>query len=411
MSRPGRPGRTHIAITGLGAVTPAGVGVDATWRGVCEGRPTAVTDPALSGLPVDFSCRVPDFEPSVGGRQLWRLDRFTTLALTAADEAVRDAGLDPASWDGARVGVVVGCGLGGAWTWEAQHRRLTAQGPEFVSPLLIPMLVPNMAAGEIALVLGARGPGLVTATACASGASALTVAHGWLADGLCDVVVAGGTESGSTPLMVTGFHRAGALSTRTADPAGASRPFAADRDGFVMAEAAGMLVLERLDDARARGVRPRALLAGCASTTDAYHPTAPDPTARGAEAAVRGALAVAGLAPHDVAHVNAHGTSTPQGDAVEAELIDRLFPHRPSVTSAKGALGHSLGAAGAVEAVLTVLGIHHSVAPPTATTDAPAPGLGLDLVTKAPRSQHIPAAVSHSFGFGGHNVCLAFTAP
>ncbi|MBO0657443.1 beta-ketoacyl-[acyl-carrier-protein] synthase family protein [Streptomyces triculaminicus] len=406
-------GRPAVAVTGLGAVTPAGTDVGALWRAVCEGRSTATRDPGLAGLPVDFSCRVPEpFEPTVGHRQLWRLDRFTTLALAAADEAVRDAGLSPATWDGARVGVVVGCGLGGAWAWEAQYRRLAEQGPESVSPLVVPMVIPNMAAGEIALVLGARGPSVVTATACASGASALAVAHGWLTQGLCDVVVAGGAESGSTPLMVTGFHRAGALSARTADPAAASRPFAADRDGFVMAEAAAVLVLERAEDARARRVRPRALLAGCGAATDAYHPTAPDPTGRGAEAAVRAALATAGLAPDDIGHVNAHGTSTPQGDAVEARLIARVFPHGPSVTSAKGALGHALGAAGAVEAVLTVLSLRQGTVPPTANTDAPDPALpDLDLVVKAPRTQDVVAAVSHSFGFGGHNVCLAFTRP
>ncbi|MFD4737610.1 beta-ketoacyl-[acyl-carrier-protein] synthase family protein [Streptomyces virginiae] len=403
--------RPDIAVTGLGAVTPAGIGLEAAWRQVCQGTPTAATDPSLAGLPVDFSCRIPEFDIGavIGRRKLWRLDRFTQLALAAADEAVHDAGLDPHTWDGARVGVVIGCGLGGARTWEAQHVRMEGLGPEAVSPMLIPMLVPNMAAGEIALALGARGPSLVAATACASGASALSVAQDWLASDRCDVVVAGGTESGSTRLMVTGFHRAGALSTRRDDPAGASRPFAADRDGFVMAEAAAILILERARDARARGVRPRALLAGTAASSDAHHPTDPHPHGAGAQSAMLVALADAGLSARDVDHVNAHATSTPKGDAVEADVISRMFPHRPSVTSNKGALGHSLGAAGALEAALTVLSIQQSTVPPTANVDAPAPEFDLDLVTKTSRAQNIRAAASNSFGFGGHNVVVILT--
>ncbi|MBT2493934.1 beta-ketoacyl-[acyl-carrier-protein] synthase family protein [Streptomyces sp. ISL-96] len=404
--------RPDIAVTGLGAITPAGTGLDAAWSQVCRGAPTAATDPGLAGLPVDFSCRIPesDIGAVIGRRKLWRLDRFTQLALFAADEAVRDAQLDPRTWDGARVGVVIGCGLGGARTWEAQHLRLKDQGAESVSPMLIPMLVPNMAAGEISLSLGARGPSVVAATACASGASALSIAHDWLTGDRCDIVVAGGTESGSTPLMVTGFHRAGALSTRSNDPAGASRPFAPDRDGFVMAEAAAILILERAADARARGVRPRALLAGTAASSDAYHPTDPHPQGTGAQTAMVAALADARFSARDVDHVNAHATSTLKGDTAEANVISRMFPHRPSVTSNKGALGHSLGAAGALEAALTVLSIQQSTVPPTANVDAPAPEFDLDVVTKKSRPQRIQAAASNSFGFGGHNVVVILTA-
>ncbi|GAB2902630.1 beta-ketoacyl-[acyl-carrier-protein] synthase family protein [Streptomyces mayteni] len=400
-----------MVVTGLGAVTPAGVGVAATWEGVCRGEGTASRDPALAGLPVDFSCRLPveELGTASGPRNLWRLERFTRLALVAAAEAVADAGLDPATWDGARVGVVVGCGIGGMHAVKEQGERLAERGPEWVSPALVPMMLPNMAAGEVALALGARGPSLAAVTACASGASALAVARDWLVDGRCDVVVAGGTESATTPLMVTGFQRAGALSGRRDDPAGASRPFAADSDGFVMAEGAAALVLERSGDARARGRAALAVLAGCGVSTDAHHPTAPHPEGRGAEAAVRTALAEAGIGASDVEHVNAHATSTRQGDTAEGRMIERVFPHGPSVTSAKGVLGHSLGAAGAVEALLTVLTLARGVVPPTANVGAPAPDLGIDLVVKKPRERPVAVAVSDSFGFGGHNVSLAFT--
>ncbi|WP_031508846.1 beta-ketoacyl-[acyl-carrier-protein] synthase family protein [Streptomyces megasporus] len=404
--------RPDVAVTGLGAITPAGVGVEETWRRVRAGDSMACRDGELAGLAVDFSCRVPEFTVAdrARRRQLWRQDRFTQLALTAADEAVRDAGLDPREWDAPRVGVVLGCGLGGAGTWETEFARMRREGAEAVSSAVIPMLLPNMAAGEVALALAARGPSLSASTACASGASALAIARDWLLAGVCDIVLAGGTEAAITPLVVAGFHQAGALSRRRDEPETASRPFAEDSDGFVMAEAAAVLVLERAEHARARGVRPRALLAGCGASTDALHPTAPHPEGAVAERAVLAALADAGLEARDVDHVNAHATSTPLGDAAEASMIGRVFGHGPSVTSAKGALGHSLGAAGAVEAVLTVLGVERSIVPPTANVDAPAARFDIDLVTKTAREQRIAAAVSNSFGFGGHNVSVVFRA-
>ncbi|MER8042183.1 beta-ketoacyl-[acyl-carrier-protein] synthase family protein [Streptomyces sp. NPDC094032] len=405
--------RPSIAITGLGLITPAGHGVDETWQRVCAGTPTAASDPGLTGLPVDFSCRVQDFpelERAVG-RASWRMGRFVKLALLAAREAVRDAGLDPSTWDGARTAVVIGSGMGGIERWEEQCARFESHGPDKVSPIGMPQVIPNMAAGEVSIALRAHGASLATATACASGASAIAVARDMLTAGACDVAVAGGSEAAISRLGTTSFYRMGALSTRRDDPAGASRPFAADRDGFVMAEGAGVLVLERADDARARGRGPRALLAGCGNTSDAYHPTAPPPDAHGAEAALRAALRDAGLSLGDIDHVNAHGTSTPLNDVTEAGLIARLLPHRPSVTAPKGVLGHTLGAAGAIEAALTVLSIEHRRVPPIANLDAPAPEFDIDCVTKEARHQIVKAAVSHSFGFGGHNVVLALTAP
>ncbi|GGP45221.1 beta-ketoacyl-[acyl-carrier-protein] synthase family protein [Streptomyces abikoensis] len=410
MNPPGPP----VAVTGLGLVTPAGDGVDATWEAVLDGRGTAARDPLLDGLPMDFSCRVPLGEDDLDrrvGRTSWRMGRPAKLAVLAAREAVRDAGLDPAAWDGSRVATVMGCGMGNMEQVEEQYRRLGRRGPDAVSPLAIPMIIPNLGAGEVSIDLKARGPNLAPATACASGATAIAVARDLLVSGACDVAVAGGVEAAISRLSTTGFRNMGALSGRTDAPGEASRPFAPDRDGFVMAEGAGVLVLERVGDAAARGARPRALLTGCGSASDAHHPTAPPEGAPGAEAALRTALGGAGLASYEIDHVNAHGTSTPLNDATEAALIARVLPHRPSVTAPKGVLGHTLGAAGAIEAALTVLTIQHRLVPPIANLTAPAPEFDIDCVTKQPRRQDVRAAVSHSFGFGGHNVVLVLTAP
>ncbi|WP_035839253.1 beta-ketoacyl-[acyl-carrier-protein] synthase family protein [Kitasatospora azatica] len=402
-----------IAVTGLGMVTPAGLDTQSTWRAVCDGRPTAATADQLVGLPVDFCCSVPPFDAaqSLGRRTAYRLDRATQLVLMATEEALHDAALDSRTWDGARVGVVIGGGLNGAQTWETQYQRLRDSGPRHISPLLIPMISPSTPAGEVALAHQAHGPSLVTATACASGATAVVVARDLLRSGQCDIVITGGTEASNTPLIATGFAQLGALSTRCDDPAGASRPFDRARDGFVMAEAAAVLILERANEARARGRKPRALLAGCGSTTDAHHPTAPHPYGRGAKQALRAALAEAALSHQDVAHVNSHGTSTLRGDAVEAEAISTVLPSGPLVNSTKGVLGHSMAAAGAVEAALTVLSLQHSLVPPSANLDRPDPAFDLDFVTKVAAPRRLDAALSNSFGFGGHNVVLAFRTP
>ncbi|MFF3035977.1 beta-ketoacyl-[acyl-carrier-protein] synthase family protein [Streptomyces rubiginosohelvolus] len=401
---------TAVAVTGVGLVTPAGADEHSFWEGLCSGRSTARRIEELAGLPVDFACPVDgiDLDAAVGGRSVWRMARFVKLALVAARQAVADAGLDPARWDGTRVGVVLGVGVGGVSVLVDNAAKLAASGPEAVSPLLVPMMVPNAAAGEVAIALKAGGPSLAPATACASGATAVAVARDLLLGGSCDVVVAGGAESVLTPLVVTAFARMGALSTRTAEPAAASRPFAADRDGFVIGEGAAMLVLEREEGVRARGGRTRALLAGAGSSTDAHHPTAPAPDGHGAQRAVRAALDQAGWAPGDVDHINAHGTSTPLNDAMETTLISRLFPHRPPVTAPKGVTGHTLAAAGAIEAVATVLTLERSAVPPIANLDALPDAFPLDCVTKEPRHRRVETALSHSFGFGGHNVALAF---
>jgi beta-ketoacyl-acyl-carrier-protein synthase II len=402
----------EVVVTGLGLVTPGGVGVAASWEAVLRGEGTAATDPALEGLGVTMSCRVPGFDgDALLGRRARKLDRFVQLALVAADEAVADAGLDPSAWDAARVAVVMGCGMGGAPTWEEQHAVLLDRGHTRVSPHLIPRMIPNMAAGHVAMAVGAKGPNLCTATACASGATAIGTALDLLRLGRADVVLAGGTEAGITPLSIAGFANMTALSTRVDDPARASRPFDVGRDGFVAAEAAGVLVLERAHAARARGARPYAVLAGYGASADAHHVTAPDPEGSGAELAIRAALADAGLSPADVDHVNAHGTSTPMNDAVEARVLRRVLGEDVAVTSTKGVTGHALGGAGAIEAAFSALAIRHGVIPPTANLESQDPDIDLDVVAKAPREQRVDVVISDSFGFGGQNAVLALTAP
>ncbi|MEU6201634.1 beta-ketoacyl-[acyl-carrier-protein] synthase family protein [Streptomyces sp. NPDC047061] len=402
---------SDVAVTGLGLVTPAGIGVEANWAAVCAGKPTAAADPAL-GDPPQISCRVTGFDADelLGARRALRLDPVVRFALVAAREAVADAGLDPQTWDPPRVGVVLGTANGGVTTLETQYGAFVRHGFPRVSPTLLPMELPNMLAGQVAMEFGATGPNLVVATACASGTTAIGTARDLLTLDRCDIVLAGGSEAMLTPLLMAGFARMGALSRRVDAPSSASRPFDADRDGFVAGEGAGVLVLERVRDAQARGARIRGRVAGYGATADAHHPTAPHPEGRGAEAAVRAALADAGAAASDVGHVNAHGTSTPLNDVAEATMLRRVLPGDPPVASTKGVTGHLLGAAGAVEAVYTVLAMESGLVPPTANLERPDPRIDLALSAEAVPAR-IELALSNSFGFGGQNAVLAFAAP
>lgn len=401
-----------VAVTGLGLVTPAGIGVEATWEHVLSGRPTAAVDPELAGLPVDFSCRVPDFDPATHAKTTGpvRLDRFAQFALTAAREALADARLDPATWDGARVGIVIGSAAGGVGTLEAQHQRMLGARNALPSPLLLPMFLPNMAAGALAAEFAAHGPCLHVSTACASGATALGTALGLLRADACDVVIAGGAEAMITRLCVGGFTKLGALSPGRDGPTSASRPFDAARDGFVVGEGAGVFVLERAADARARDLRPHAILAGYGASADAYHQVAPHPHGAGTEAAIRAALTDADASTDDIDHINAHGTSTPAGDRIEALTLSRVLGERPSVTSVKGVTGHTLGAAGAIEAAITVLTLTRGLVPPTANLREAGEGIEIDLVSGDARPQSVGLALSESIGFGGQNAALVFSA-
>ncbi|MER5472071.1 beta-ketoacyl-[acyl-carrier-protein] synthase family protein [Streptomyces sp. NPDC002935] len=399
------------AVTGIGMVTAAGIGTAASWTRILRGETTEASEvPALAGTRADFGCHVPDFDPAkaLGRRKAWRLDRSSQFAVAAAAEALADSGLDTAVWDGARVGVVIGSGIGGAATWEKQHHVLLDQGFDQVSPMLIPMLAVNMTAGYIAMECGARGPNLVTSTACASGTTAIGTARELLRAGTCDVVITGGTEACLIPSIVSGFSQMGALSARRESPTSASRPFDVDRDGFVPAEGATVLVLERPEDARARGGAVHALITGYGASADAHHATAPDPDGRGAELALRTALADAGVGAEEISHVNAHGTATPLNDVTEARMLRRVLGDGPAVTSVKGVVGHSLGAAGAIEAAVTALTLEHRLVPPTANLQSLDPAVELDIVAKAPRDLTGELAVSTSFGFGGQNAVLVF---
>ncbi|WP_406170861.1 beta-ketoacyl-[acyl-carrier-protein] synthase family protein [Streptomyces sp. NBC_00996] len=405
--------RAEIAVTGLGLVTPAGHTVEANWAALCRGRSLAATDPGLAGLPVDFSCRVTDFdaETELGRASARRGDRFIQFALVAARRAVADARLDRRTWEAERVGVVLGVGSNSLSTYVTEFGHLGAGRPERVSPLALPRSVPSMAAGEVAIDLGVRGPNFTTASACASGATAIGVARDLLRSGTCDIMLAGGSESARSRMTATCFTRMRALSRRRAEPALASRPFDAQRDGFVLGEGAGILVLERACAARARRAPVLALLRGYGAGADAHHPIAPHPQGDGAVRAIHTALADAACGPRNVGHVNAHGTSTPLNDAAEARALVRVFgDDGPPVTASKGVIGHALGAAGAIQAAYTVLALRHAAVPPVANFEGQDGDHKLDIVAGRPRPTRGDAGISCSFGFGGQNAVLLFTA-
>jgi 3-oxoacyl-[acyl-carrier-protein] synthase II len=401
----------EIAVTGLGLVTPAGIGIKENWERLLSGRSCATHDKALDGMPVDFSARVTQFDADalLGGFASWQQERFVQLALVASRMAIEDAGWDCGAWDGTRVGVVLGNSLGGAATFEEQYDVLREAGAGRVSPLTITKYMPNMLAGYVAIDCHANGPSLAVGTACASGATAVGAARDLLRSGACDIVLAGASESALTPTVMAGLAKMGALSRHREAPEHAGRPFDAERDGFVAAEGAGVLVLERAADARARGATVRALVQGYGATSDAHHATAPEPHGRGIEAALRLALEDAGVSPGDVDHVNAHGTATPMNDAIEGRMLRRVLGIRPAVTSTKGVTGHALAAAGALEAAYTVLAVQHGTVPPTANLKNQDPEIELDVVSGEPRDLRIQAAVSTSLGFGGHNAALVVT--
>ncbi len=406
----------RVVVTGLGLVTPLGVGVQANWSALLAGRsgigPITAFD--ASGFDVRIAGQVRDFDVGafIGRKDAKKMDPFIHYALAAARLAGDDAGLPcplPEA-QGDRTGVIVGSGLGGLNTLEESLETLRTKGPDRLSPFTIPRLITNLAPGHISIAYGARGPNVSAVSACATGAHAVGDAARLVALGAADLMFAGGTEATITPLGIGGFAAMKALSTRNDAPARASRPFDAERDGFVAAEGAGVLVLETLERALARGARIYAEVVGYGASADAHHITAPDPEGRGARAAMAAALDDAALRPDEVGYVNAHGTSTPFNDAIETQALKAVFgdhARRLWVSSTKGCTGHMLGAAGAVEAAYTALTLARGEVPPTANLEHPDPACDLDYVPGEARSAPIDVALSNSFGFGGTNACLA----
>ena len=425
MSQVGAPhARPEVVVTGIGLVTPAGRGLADAWQGALAGKAAAAVDEDLvaAGAPVTIACRVPHFDPDaeLGRGTARRLDRYTQLALLAAHEALEQAGLatmradaherptTPPGVDADRVGVVLGSGIGGAETWDREYPNYLERGPRRVSPMFIPKMLANTAAGTISIRTGARGPNLTVNTACAAGASAIHMARDLIAVGAADVVVAGGVEAGITGLSISAFAQMGALSANP-DPAAASRPFDVDRDGFVMGEGAGVVVVETAAHARHRGATALAHLAGCGASADAHHATAPPEDGGGAALAMRRAIEDARIAPEQIGHVNAHGTSTPRNDVAETRAVHEVFGEhtaRLAVTSTKGVTGHLLGAGGAVEAIFALQALRDGLVPPTANLTRQDPEIDLDVVADQPRRGDLEAVLSTSMGFGGQNAAL-----
>lgn len=410
---PQRPEPFSAAVTGIGLVTSAGVGADATWRTVSEAvvAPSVLRRTELTDLPCDFMYTITGLDTkAVLGVATHRLmDRFSQLAVIAAREAVADAGLDPSVWDSGRVAVVIGSAHGGLPFYDEQHATLAGRGARRVSPKLAPLTVVNGAASSVATDLGARGPSQAVSTACSSGTVAIGTAHQMLRTGACDIVIAGGAESVCSRLLIASGCRLKAVSTRRDDPGAACRPFDTHRDGFVVGEGAGLLVLERPEHARARGATVRARIAGYGASSDAYSAVAPDPDGLGIERALRTALADAGIDGAEVGHVNAHGTSTVANDLIEGTMLHRVLGDLPLVTSTKAMTGHTLGAAGGIETALTVLALQRQLVPPTVNLDAPDPAIPIDVVSKEARPSVFDVAVKTSLGFGGHNAALVLT--
>jgi len=409
-------GRRRVVVTGIGLVTPLGSGVEVNWSGLVAGRSgiRAITRFDASALPARVAGEVPDFEAErwIEKRDLKKMDVFIQYAVAAAEMAVEDAALPRPLSAPERTGVIVGVGMGGIASLEDAFALFVEGNVRRVSPFFIPKLIPNMAPGHIAMRIGARGPNYATTSACASGAHAVGESLVLIRDGRQDVMLAGGTEAPVCLLGVGGFSAMRALATRHNDePARASRPFDAQRDGFVIAEGAGVLVLEELEHARRRGARIYAEVAGYAANCDAYHMTQPAPEGAGAAECMLLALADAGMAPADIGYVNAHGTGTPFNDEAETLALKRVFGtavSRVAISSTKSMTGHLLGAAGSVEAAYTALALARGVVPPTINLDEPDPACDLDYVPHRAREVGAGAALSNSFGFGGTNVSLVF---
>ncbi|GAB6191495.1 beta-ketoacyl-ACP synthase II [Desulfocastanea catecholica] len=406
--------KRRVVITGVGLVTPLGTGVEKSWQNICSGVSgiDLITRFDTSDYAVKIAAQVKDFQPDdfFEKKEAKHLDLFVQYGLAAARMAVDDSGFQVTEQNCGRVGVITGCGMGGLPTIEKYHSISLEKGAKRITPFFIPMVIPNMPSGHISMAIKSKGPNLTLTTACAAGTHSVGEAYRHIKYGLCDMVVSGGTEAVICGLGVAGFSAMKALSARNDDPTKASRPFDRDRDGFVMSEGAGMLVLEEYDHAVARGAKIYAELGGYGLSSDAYHIAAPPEDGEGGMRAMKMALADAELAPEDVDYINAHGTSTPLNDKCETHAIKTVFQEHAqklAISSTKSMTGHMLGAAGGIEAVFTALALYNQIAPPTINLENPSPECDLDYVPNIARKMNIRAALSNSFGFGGTNAVVA----
>ena len=405
----------NVVVTGLGCISPVGLDVTSTWEGLVSGKNGvgSVTHFDASEIATQIAAEAKGFDPEsrLAAKEARRMDRFIQLGLCAGLEAFEDSGIDLNSADPNQIGVLIGAGIGGLGTIEETTRQMMEKGARKVSPFYIPSSIINMVSGNLSIMLGLRGPNLAVVTACTTGTHAIGEAARMVALGYADVMIAGGTEAAITPTSMAGFAAAKALSRRNDQPARASRPWDVERDGFVMGEGAGILVLESEEHAKRRGARIYAELAGYGVSGDAHHMTQPAPGGEGAARCMANALRNAQMNPDDIGYVNAHGTSTPLGDLAETMALKAVFgPHANSlmVSSTKSMIGHLLGAAGGVEAVATVKTLFHEIVPPTINLDTQDPECDLDYVPHTAREREVHAAVSNSFGFGGTNGTLVF---
>ena len=405
----------RVVVTGLGAVTPLGIGTEEYWQGLLAGRSGVglVESFDCSAVATRIAAQVKGFEPEnwLDRREIKRMDRFAQFAAAASKIALADAGLTITDDNRARVGVFIGSGIGGIQTFEDQHRKLMEGGMGRVSPFFIPMMIANMGTGNVAKMLGAQGPSECAVTACATSTNSIGDAYAVIRRGDADAILAGGAEAAVTPISMAGFSNMKAMSTRNDDPAHASRPFDVGRDGFILGEGSGILILEDLESAQARSAHVYAEIIGYGMSNDAYDMVHPAPEGAGAARAMTAALKSACLPPSAVGYVNAHGTSTPAGDVLEVQAIKSVFGShaaRLAVSSTKSMTGHLLGAAGAIEAIAVALALQNGILPPTMNLEIPDPECDLDFVPNQAREQQVEIALSNSFGFGGHNATLVF---
>jgi len=407
--------KKRVVVTGVGMITPLGIGVAASWDNLIAGRSGIgkITQFDASAFPTKIAGEVEGFNPEdyMETKEVKKMDRFIHFALAAATMAVKDSGLEITALNGERVGVIVGSGIGGLRTIENYHSVFLEKGPKRISPFFIPMLVINLASGQISIRVGAKGPNTAVATACATGSHAIGDAFRIIQRGEADAMIAGGAEAVITPLGIGGFNAMKTLSTRNDEPEKASRPFDAERDGFVMGEGAGILILETLEGALGREAKIYAELVGYGMSADAYHITSPSPNGEGAARCMRIALKDSGIDSSHVNYINAHGTSTKYGDELETSAIKAVFgeyAYKLAVSSTKSMTGHLLGAAGGIEAIFTALAVHGDIVPPTINLENPDPECDLDYVANRSRKMTVNCALTNSFGFGGTNACLLF---